>query len=877
MTRPSYRFWGLAGVLILLALAVSVPARGSSATGEAGIDTAIPATDSAVTASGRGSFGDLKVKVNQTKNLLNQAISITWSGAAPTQQGPGQFGRNYLQIFQCWGDDDGTVASNPGPPPEQCAQGATQAVYGGRNDGNFPAGSFSATRIISNKDWKNYDPNVGVMDPNSGYVYRDFVAVTGEKVGVPVDSNFNPDAGSGSFWRNSFFNIITTNEIAAGRTLSNGTGSELFEVHTGLENTGLGCGQSVQPVAGGGKKIPKCWLVIVPRGTPTQENANTPSGGSVADQSGVTTSPVAVDQWKNRIAVPLEFNPVDTSCQLSDDQRRVIGSELAGAAVASWQPKLCETPGRQPFAFAPVSDSSARQQLASSAPGSAGMVATSEPLDASFLDPDSPVVYAPIALSGVVVGFNIERNTDIGADDEARKLQGIRVQNIRLTPRLLAKLLTQSYPQMVNIKKNLDYEWLKNNPPHLAKDKDFLRFNPEFKELQNGGKNLSGFVQPVANSDAAKLLWKYVFSDPEAKKWLDGEPDENGMRVNPAFSTKGVDGKAPAFGDPAPESFPKNEPFCFQAPNFGPNSLTPPPLCGTDWVPFVQAFRDAARAARAGDDGAKIIENPFADSADKYYTRDLPQPLGQRGFLSLTDSASAYQYGLQTAMLSRAGDNGDDRKFIAPTADNLEAALAGFAAKDEPAVMEPDPKAKVANGYPLAMLTYAAVKPLSLDAAARSDYADFVSFAAGDGQTAGLKFGQLPPGYAPLPATLRTQSSAAAKTIRELKPGETPGEVERTSDGGPLVSGDSGSFFASGFTGNNSSNFFSSSDPATVTNPSVSGNGTKKPSALKRVLTPAVSVPGTRFALPALAGLALLAVLGAAEITKRPRRPVRNG
>lgn len=866
----------LLGVVVLLALAVGVPARGSSVTGEAGQDTALPDTDSAVTVAGRGRFADLKVKVNQTKNLLNQAVSVTWTGGAPTQAGPGQFGRNYLQIFQCWGDDDGEVASNPGPAPEQCAQGATQAVYGGRNDGNFPPGSFSATRIISNKDWKNYDPNVGVIDPSSGYVYRDFVAVTGEKVGVPVDSSFNPDTGSGSFWRNSFFNIITTNEIAAGRTLANGTGSELFEVHTGLENTGLGCGQAVQPQPDGSKKIPKCWLVIVPRSTPTDENAGTPTAGSVADQSGVTTSPVAADQWKNRIAVPLEFNPVDTACQLSDDQRRVIGSELVGSAVASWQPKLCETPGRQPFAFAPVSDSSARQQLASSAPGSAGMIVTSEPLDTASLDPDSPVVYAPIALSGVVIGFNIERNTDIAADDAARKLQGIRVQNIRLTPRLLAKLLTQSYPQMVNIKKNLDYDWLKNNPPHLGKDKDFLKFNPEFKELQNSGKNLSGFVQPVANSDAAKLLWNYVFADPEAKKWLDGAPDEFGMKVNPAFLTTGVDGKAPAFGDPAPESFPKNEPFCYQAPNFGPNSLTPPPLCGTDWVPFVQAFRDAARAARAGDDGAKIIENPFADSADKYYTRDLPQPLGQRAFLSLTDSASAYQYGLQTAMLSRAGDDGDDRTFIAPTTDTLEAALAGFAAKDEPAVMQSDPSTKVANGYPLAMLTYAAIKPLALDDAARSDYADFVAFAAGDGQTSGLKFGQLPPGYAPLPAPLRTQSAAAAKTIRELKPGETPGEVESA---GETARGDDGSSTNSfAYSNTNSSNYSSSNDPATMTSPSPSSS---KPSnnkgLLKRVLTPAVAAPVTRFALPAIAGLALLAGLGAAEVTKRPRRPVSNG
>jgi hypothetical protein len=87
-------------------------------------------TDSQVTVSGRGEFDDLRVTVNQTEDLVNQAISVTWTGGTPTRTGATPFDGHYLQLMQCWGDDDGTHPDNPGPPPEQCVQGATDAVYG---------------------------------------------------------------------------------------------------------------------------------------------------------------------------------------------------------------------------------------------------------------------------------------------------------------------------------------------------------------------------------------------------------------------------------------------------------------------------------------------------------------------------------------------------------------------------------------------------------------------------------------------------------------------------------------------------------------------------------------------------------------------------
>ena len=50
------------------------------------------------------------------------------------------------------------------------------------------------------------------------------------------------------FWLNPYFRYGTSNEVDFARTYADGTGQQLFQVQTGLEAPGLGCGQSLQPV-----------------------------------------------------------------------------------------------------------------------------------------------------------------------------------------------------------------------------------------------------------------------------------------------------------------------------------------------------------------------------------------------------------------------------------------------------------------------------------------------------------------------------------------------------------------------------------------------------------------------------------------------------
>lgn len=772
------RNWVLAPLAIVVVSSVVVGSASGvdGVAGSQGVDTALPLTPSAFTESGRGAFANLKVTVNQTKGLANQAVSITWTGGEPTIVGPGRFGSNYLQILQCWGDDDGSVVENPGPPAEQCVQGAVLGSPG--VSGVDLPGGFSASRLISRVGWDNFDASLGTVDPLTRNLFLPFRAVDGVKVPIPVNSSYRQDVPDSQFWLNPYFGITTTNEVVGAPTKLDGTGAELMEVLTGVQSSGLGCGQRSQRVPGAANKVPKCWIVVVPRGTPTDENAGTPFEVD-ADQNGVSTSPVAPAAWKNRIAIPMEFNLVDTACSFAAKDRRLSGNELALAAITSWQPLLCGQQGLPPFSYGIVNDALARQQLASASTGSAGMVVVSKPLPATASTPSSPVVYAPLTLSGVTIGFNIERIPKESAPPDAQAIAGVRVADINLTPRLVAKLLTQSYSTQVTVYETPKYDWLAFNPSHMGNDPDFERFNPEFAQLGIGSpRRFGGLALPAGNSDAAEQVWEWILSDPEAKAWLAGEPDAWGMVVNPIYATTAsTNSSGIPFGVPTPVAFPKGDPYCYQAPPVGPSkSIIPPALCATEWLPYTRSFAEAAVTTRQASDGARISQNAFPNSVSDVWRRETPQSIGRRSFLSLTDTGSAAQFGLQTASLSRAGDNGDDRKFVAPDAQSLLEGVSAMKAKSTAGFLEPIPfgtdaelvAGSNAGAYPLTTLTYAAIKPLALDASARSDYASFVDFAVTGGQQPGVEPGRLPVGYVPLPPELVAQAGAAATSIRTV-------------------------------------------------------------------------------------------------------------
>jgi hypothetical protein len=900
--RARRRLWTVLGVVAVLTVLVYVPGiqPGASASGplagSQGTDTSLPASDSAVTVYGQGQYSGLKVTVNQTKNLTNQAVSVTWSGGSPTFSNPttdafsSTFNGNYLQIFECWGDpqsSDPADASDPGPLPSQCE-------FGGESSNPTSAYpiqdvGFEYSRVLTQPGWSTYGQIPGGWtDTSTGYSVEPFDAVDGTVINQQANYNYLLDPFNPlQFWQNPDYSFQTTNEIDFARTFPDGTGQQQFQVDTGLEAPGLGCGQKIEPTTGG-TTTPQCWLVVVPRGTPAQEN---PTG--LTGVNSVVSSPLTPQAWQDRIAIPLQFNAVGSNCAAGATTQGIEGGELAAEAFSSWEPALCGQSSTTAYNYVENNDDQARQNLTQPTYGSVGMSVFSNPIGPSQAAGLGSVVYAPMTLSGVVVAFNIQRSPALQSDGQLQAdevpLSGSNVAHLYLTPRLVAKLLTQSYQAQfdsVTSTKPAGYGWVQTNPTTLITDPDFLQYNPEFADLTTQQKiDASTLVVEESNSDAATELWQWVLADPEAKAWLAGQSDPWNMVVNPIYNTTAsANSSGVAFGLPNPENFPKSDPYCFQDPSatvYGPPEAPARPLCILDWSPYALTLQSAAQDAALANDGAKTTLDP-TQTPNTAWAANGPQKTGTHFVISVTDSASAARYGLQTASLSRAGDDASSPTFVAPDAGGI---LAGEQAMSQSAVagvLQDNPSTTAAGAYPLPMLTYAATVPTTLDTTSRQNYANLIKYAAGAGQVSGDQPGQLPTGYVPLPAALATQSVAAAATILNPPSTAAPSATATPNSTSPTAGGSSGdSSHGPSYAGSDSSGDADAEAGSTSSTDSSGGTRSRErglgASVLSSIRTHQIPIGALRWALPIILFIGIAAAAGAVTVDRAKRRSLVSG
>lgn len=701
-------------------LAALVLSLGSVAVGIS--QAADSVADSAVTVSGTGEFSNLKVTVSQTKNLIAQVVKVSWTGGAPTDPVSGNYDRNYLQMMQCWGDPE------TGPTREQCQ-------FGGLT-GDTRGGSWVASRQVTYTDVFT-DPKETIKKPEGSL----------ETLNVPFKSVTGKTITTGA---NEFFDGYSTNEIPFGRTRPDGTGQEFFEIQSSREAPGLGCGEKLTAADGSIKGRP-CFLVVIPRGQ-TEIDGSIRDGGAHMD-----SSPLSQSNWDKRIVVPLDFQPIGQTCELGKDERPTLGQELVAEAVFRWQPTLCAKTDAV-YGYSQVSDSTARRQLLAAEPG---MAFLSNKLAADQVPSKGPAVYAPVGVSGLVFAYNIERQSSSAAPAKVKALNGERITDLKLSPRLIAKLLTMSYRSAVLQADTLPA----TNPTDLTRDKEFLELNPEFKKLFFVG--IPDVLLPIGLADSTSQLWTWLKSDPDAGAFLAGKADPYGMTVNPNFKNL----ESPLY------EYPKRDPKCRQFEN-------QPELCIYDARPYAADMHEGARSAGRGDSLARGVWDPTAQPPS--YKKAPPQLSGTRSLIALTDVATAERYSLPIAQVKNAKG-----EFVTPTTASLTAAVdavSGFGLTTTP---QPNPSAKVAGAYPLTSISYAATVPQALDQGARDDYATLLKYAIGDGQKPGLDIGDLPAGYAPLPSKL---VDAAKKTIAEIeKPTLKAAAAESSGEGETTGGGDNGS------------------------------------------------------------------------------------
>ncbi|WP_436523354.1 hypothetical protein [Actinoplanes sp. HUAS TT8] len=784
------------------------------------------ADSTAVTVTGRGDFKDLKVTVSQTTNLINQVVDVTWTGGAPT--GDSAAYSNYLQIMQCWGD------AKSGPTREQCQFGA---LYTDQRGG-----------LYTGKRQLNYAPYCSPENEKAGTCpdgLRDpLETVKMTQANVNVFAPFKPVEGDPvtNGTGGEYFDQATTNEIPYGRTSPDGHGEEFFEVQTALEAPGLGCGSLL--ANGTGRS---CWMVIVPR----NDSEVNGTSGDAKPHHALDSSPLSATNWANRLVVPLKFQPLGRVCPLGAAEKRAIGAEAMTEAMIRWQPTLCAG-GRKDrvFGWTQTTDASARDRLAGVDPG---MVFVNQPMTPV---PGRKVVYAPAAVSGLAIAMNIDWVSGSGANPEELANEGKRLPTLKLTARLVAKLMTQSYRSGADL-----------NRPTVIKNPQTITFDPEFRQLnpdwvQKDPEDTTSSVQlPLAIGDAlvgvgqtdmATELWSWILSDPDAKAFLKGKADPWGMVVNPVY---------PGLTWPQ-DNFPKSDLYCVKMRNEAQNDVD---WCTLDMHPFANNMHDAARSAARGD---TLVRNAtsFDSNGDVIgWKKGTPQLPGKRAVLAVTDTATATRFGLPMVQLQNAAG-----KFVAPTSESMLAAVAAMkpSAVDK-SVLAPNPSTTSAQAYPLTSVIYAATAPADIDKDLGAAYGDLLRYAAGNGQTPGVKPGTLPAGYAPLPAKLRAQTRTAATTIQKTA-GVDPNAVSGSADT-PATSPTT-----KPATKPTKASNTGTGTPSDVPAATPSGLGSAVPVAVSNP-TPSTPLGNVRFGLFAALAAGLLAALAGPILLTIARAKRRNG
>jgi hypothetical protein len=220
------------------------------------------------------------------------------------------------------------------------------------------------------------------------------------------------------------------------------------------------------------------------------------------------------------------------------------------------------------------------------------------------------------------------------------------------------------------------------------------------------------------------------------------------MKVNPYYEALGLD------EDLALNSFPKADQSTFRE-----YSYVPAPGYGTfELRPYVLDMAESALKVLRADPGSKTFwdesKNPAA------FVSQGVQTLGRRFMMGITDLSSANRLGLSVAHLVNGGGHA-----VEPTETTIANGIAEFTDSDVDGVLTFNDSVTGANSYPLASIDYAVVNVCAASTSQLKDYATLLDYAAGDGQTLGTAYGDLPYGYVPLSDANRQVTVDAAKSL----------------------------------------------------------------------------------------------------------------
>ena len=738
-----------ATALLVPAVALGTPLVAASAAGSSGSAFSKTETiDRTDVVNGQSQVVDkrtVSVHVDETAQLRNrQEDPVSWAGAHPTGGVVGDptsslaSNEEYpVVVMQCRGVDSASAPASKRISPKTCwtetpderFQYSTGTAYppyrvdryGTAGDHVLEAGApspYPAACSAFEGIAQHWVPFVAA----SGTVFNGGKQGCG---GLPPESV-------------SFGDSSVPNNTTYGVTDTQGKGTVPFVIQTADTNASLGCSATVP-----------CSLVVVPVMGISCDTTNVPSdaqadasalcsrtghyaaGERVPNGTGINLEDEAVggvlwwsaSNWRNRISVPLTFAPSASVCAIGNGGAPlyVYGSESLTQAMAQWQPHFCLDKSLFNIQHVQTGEPEAKNLLQE---GSIDAAFEGQPPAAGY---SRPVVHAPVALTGFAVVFKI---------DDAN---GQPVESLKLTPLLLAKLMTESYKGILGD----DYPALAGNPSGIDVDPEFRALNPTVPKLSDTAAQYwfgaDMILMLSSQSDLTYALTSYINADPAARAWLNGSPDKWGMTVNPNY--KGI--SLPTSRWPLLDTFVPQSTF----------TAIGCPDIASPWLPLVASpVSTLANVTLDMQFDIASSQTNCVVSGDAQKMASLGrESTGLRFLLGVTSLADARRYKLPVSSLQTTSGGSS---FAAPTDASLKSA-ASLMTLDKASGTWPIPYKKLqasegADAYPGTLLISMDVPTKGLAKTDASRYATFLRFAAAAGQIPGSGSGQLPPGYLPM-------------------------------------------------------------------------------------------------------------------------------
>jgi hypothetical protein len=505
-------------------------------------------------------------------------------------------------------------------------------------------------------------------------------------------------------------------------TSPNGTGVAYIQLLTSQEAPNLGCDEGhecsliVDPADGGNAGDGDC------RDHSEDEGLFAYAAGQFAfgPQYGICA-------WRDRIIVPLHFSPTPTDCPVRGSQFSAIGSPMLVRAMTSWQTALCSAASPVVIRYDGTQGEPLARQDFTSSPPSTDVAFTTLPVSGTGGSP-RPFTYAPVAITAESVAFYV---------DDART--GKQDSHLRLDPRLVLKLLTQSFdfgnegcgngppPKGRTCDNGVD-----NDPTSIFADPEFRKLNPHFPPVSDA----NAYEIPTVlsgESDMTTELTTWIAKNKAAKSFAGGSFDPWGAHINSWYLGMTLPTNSLSSFDPFPPIerqyvpvFPLSAVAQDQVNNQSP---------GTQWTP----------------------------QANGSYAAFAPEVPGTRSLFAILDQPDAASYLMPVASLENPAGN-----YVTPTAATMTAALGDMTTSKNHITQQfnfKNTSKEFRDAYPLTMVIYAMVPTGGISKRMAAKIAQWLDYVAGPGQTPGYGPGELPPGYLPLTAKMRAQTLKAASEV----------------------------------------------------------------------------------------------------------------